>query len=500
MKNFKKIAYLSGIYSIGNFLEKGIAFFFIPIYTTYLGTADYGIIGLMWVTVGLCTKLFYPPINQGFVRHYHAPEFKNKQGLLLFNSLLFLAVQAFVFAVLFFWLSSIIAGLILKNDDLVFIVQVYAFILFFLPLSDFLFTFLKQKEKAKFVVLVSLIHSLLYAGTVLSSLIILDLGVMALIYGTLVGVVFKVCCFLPIFWKESEHKFSFSVLSQPLKYGYPRIVSGCSNLLIQSGDRYVLLIFTTLSSVGLYNFGYQLAGVVNLLFVMPITNALLPITFKQEGDPERQKQFLRKTCTYFYLIGMFGCLVLSLFCKEIIELIAHKEEFWGSWVVVPIVAYSYILGGLGSFFDWGLVMTKNGLRISANILVGAIVNIGLNFLLIPYWGILGAAYSTLISFVVLNGLRLHCSAKFYGLRFDIGRLLHITFAGIGLYALSLLIGNSNSMAIDLGVKILILLSFVLVILFTGFFTSKEKEGLQEAWDNIRSIGLRETYLKVRALN
>ena len=145
-------------------------------------------------------------------------------------------------------------------------------------------------------------------------------------------------------------------------------------------------------------------------------------------------------------------------------------------------------------------MTKNGFRISANVLVGAIVNIGLNFLLIPYWGIMGAAYSTLISFVVLNGLRLHCSAKFYDLHFDMGRLLHITLAGIGLYTLSLFIGSLGSMSLDLGLKFLILLSFVLVLFFTGFFTPKEKETLQKLWDYIRLNGFRETYAKVRALN
>ena len=261
MNRIKKLVYLGGVYSIGNLLEKGITFFFIPIYTTYLGTADYGIIGLMWVTVGLCGKLFYPPINQGFLRHYYAPEFKSKQGLLLFNSLFFLAVQALIFAVVFFWLSNSIAGNILKNEDLIFIVQVYAFILFFLPLSDFLFTFLKQKEKAKFVVYVSWIHSLFYAGTVLSGLIIFDLGVMALIYGTLVGIIFRVCCILPTFWRESEHKISFSVLSKPLKYGYPRIVSGCSNLLIQSGDRSQDCVRQTVSFVDWHAMRHTIASV-----------------------------------------------------------------------------------------------------------------------------------------------------------------------------------------------------------------------------------------------
>jgi len=500
MKRIKKLIYLSGIYSLGSLMDKGITFFFIPIYTTYLGTADYGIIGLMSVTVGLSQKLFYPPVNQGFVRHYYAPEFKGKQGLLLFNSLFFLAFQAFFFALIFFFLSKTIASLVLENEELILIVKIYAFILFFHPLSDFLLTFLRQSEKAKLTILISWAHSLFYAAVVLSGLIFFNLGVMALIYGTLLGFIFKVCCILPTFWRESEHKISFSVLSQPLKYGYPRIISGCSNVLIESGDRYVILIFATLSSVGLYSFGYQIASMINIIFVAPFTAALLPITFKQEGNPDRQKEFLKRTCTYFYLAGMFICLSLSLYSQEIIQIIARKEEFWESWIVVPVVAYSYILAGLGSFFDWGLVMTKNGFRLSANVFIGALVNIGLNFVLIPYWGILGAAFATLLSYIVLNGLRIYCSAKFFDLHFDMGRLLHITLAGVGMYLLSLNIAQTGSLPFNLGLKFLVLLSFILVIFITGFFTPNEKTHMQKLWDNIRLNGLRETYAKVRALN
>ncbi|MFT5501335.1 MAG: O-antigen/teichoic acid export membrane protein, partial [Woeseiaceae bacterium] len=49
MKKIKKLVYLGGMYSIGNLMEKGIAFFFIPIYTSYLDTSDYGIIGVMMI-------------------------------------------------------------------------------------------------------------------------------------------------------------------------------------------------------------------------------------------------------------------------------------------------------------------------------------------------------------------------------------------------------------------------------------------------------------------
>lgn len=499
MKKLKKIAYLGSLYSISSIFEKGISFLFIPIYTTYLGTADYGIMGIMMVTIGLCGSLFYPPVYQGFIRFYYSVEFKGQQGLLLFNSLLFIVIQALLFAAIFFGLSKIFAENILGNKDLIIIVQVYAFILFFQPLCDFLLAFLMQIEKAKLTIVVSSLHSLFYVGFVLFGLIVLKLGVMAMIYGLLFGYIFKICCILPIFWRESTHKISFQVLYQPLKYGYQRVMSGWSSLLIHSGDRYIILFFSTVSTVGLYSFGYQIASIINALFIAPLISAITPIIFKQEDNPAGQKEFIKKSTTYFYLVGMFICLFLSLYSKEIIEMLATKDEFWESWVVVPALVYCYLLSGMGIFFDWGLVMTKNGFRISAIVIFGAIINIGFNFILIPYWGILGAAYATLISYLVINGVRIYYSGIVYDLHFELSRLLHITLVGFGLFMLSLFIAYTGSLATDVGLKFLILLSFPFIIFMSGFFKPWEMVKMKNLWNSIRENGVRKTYSIFMAL-
>ena len=130
-------------------------------------------------------------------------------------------------------------------------------------------------------------------------------------------------------------------------------------------------------------------------------------------------------------------------------------------------------------------MTKHGFRISVNVIFGALVNIGLNFILIPYWGILGAAYATLISFLVLNGIRIYYSAKFYDLHFEMSRLIHITLAGVALFTLSLFIAYTGSLATDLSLKFIILLFFPLVIFMTGFFKPRVKKQMQKNSNKIK---------------
>ncbi len=464
-----------------------------------MGTSDYGIVGLMSITVGLITKFITPPVTNGFIRYYYAPEYKNKKGLLLFNSFMFLTIQSFVLAMLFYYFRGIISVTILKSSDLIHIVKLYVFILFFQPISSFLLSFLRQEEKAKFLIFISWARFVVSTSVILVSLINLKIGVFALIYGNLIGCVFAFVCVLPVFWKYATHKISFSILKSPLRYGYPLIAQGFSILLIESGDRYVLRMFTSLSNVGLYGFGYNFASIINFTLVTPIKHALQPLILKQEGNPDKLKAFTRKSCTYFYLVGMFLCLTLSLYSREAIEIMARKKEFWGSWVIVPIIAFSYLQHGLGAFFGFGLILSKKVYIISGNTLIAAVVNIGLNFVFVPFWGILGAAFATLISYIVWNSLKVYYSAKFYDLYFELKRLAYITIVGVGLYFTSLYIANYGNLYIDMSIKFLILLSYPIIFFMTGFFTVREKKHMRKFWITLRKEGVRETYAKIRAV-
>jgi len=453
----------------------------------------------MSVTVELAARFITTPIISGFNRHYHAPEYKDKRGLLLFNSFLLVSIQSFGLALLFFLFKNVISIIILENKDLVYIVGIYVFILLFSPIDSFLLAFLRQEEKAKFYVFISWTRFILCASFILFGLIYLKIGLLALIYGNLIGILFTIVCIFPLFWKYSTHKISFSVLTSPLKYGYPRILTGFSNILIQSGDRYVLRLFSSLSTVGLYSFGYNLAGIINFLLVVPLKQSIQPIAFKQEANPERQRDFLKRSSTYFYLVGMFVCLLLSLYSKEVIEIMARKREFWNVWVIVPIIAFSYLQHGLGNFLGWGLLMAKKSVYISQNIFIAAVVNIGLNLVFVPIWGILGAAFATLVSYLVWNGLKIYYSRKFYNLHFDLRRLLHITFLGIGLYFMSLFVAHTRYMLLNIFVKFLILLAYPLSFFITEFFTIKEKIYIRKLWRNVKQYGLYGIYARIKAV-
>ena len=475
--SFKKIISLGSLYSLGSISQGALFVLLFPIYTSFLSPHDFGIIGLMSITVSLLTRFVSSPINSAFTRFYYAPEYREKSGILLFNLFLWALLIITCCAVIFWRISEYLAEVLLQDRNLAHLLKIYALILFLQPISSLFLCLLRMLERAKYFVFTSISSLLLSAGLTLYLLTVLKKGVLSLIVGNLFGLMVTVIMVLPVFIRRSIFKLSRSVLVPPLKYAYPLLLSEYSNLLIQSGDRYVLRIFGSVSMVGLYSFGYQIAGILQTALVTPLKQALQPIVLKQEEDPEAVRHFLKVGATYFYLIGCAACLLISLFSREILMLFARKEAFWGAWVIVPIITYSYVQHGIGNFVGWGMGLMKKSFHMSGTVLIAASANIGLNFLFVPQWGMLGAAFATMLSYIVWNVLKAYYSAKFYDLHFEAGRLLHITVIGFGLYGLSLLVANNGAIGTDMALKFLCFLGYPLILWGTGFFSGNEKEYL-----------------------
>jgi len=483
----KRTIQLGSIYSIGSISQGALFVLLFPIYTSFLSPHDFGIIGLMSITVSLLTRFVSSPINSAFTRFYYAPEYEGKSGILLFNLFLWALLIITCCAIIFWRISEYLAGILLQDRDLAHLLKIYALILFLQPFSSLFLCLLRMLERAKYFVFTSILSLLLSASLTLYLLIVLKKGVLALIVGNLFGLIVTVIMVLPVFIKKSTFKLSCSTLIPPLKYAYPLLLSEYSNLLIQSGDRYVLRIFNSVSMVGLYAFGYQIAGILQTALVTPLKQALQPVVLKQEEDPAAIRGFLRVGATYFYLIGCAACLLISLFSREILMLFARKEAFWTAWVIVPIITYSYVQHGLGNFVGWGMGLMKKSFHISGIVLVAALVNIGLNFLLVPQWGMLGAAFATMLSYIVWNFLKAYYSAKFYNLYFEVRRLLHITGIGFGLYGLSLLAVSNTANGTDIGLKFLFFLGYPLILWSTGFFSESEKEYLLKPVNRLKKV-------------
>lgn len=461
------------VYGVGSVLEKSVAFLLLPLYTLYLNPKEYGIIALLMMILNLLQVLVVTPPQAGLNRYYYAPEWNGREGILFLNASLCVVAMSAALALLVYSTRSWIAASIISDPQTKDLVALYAVCMLFKPLGNYTLNFLWLRQKAKLFVMVSLLRFLSSVSLIVLLMVKWHLGVYAVGFGELVLGIFPVIALSRFSVQSMQWTVSFPTVWAILRYGFPLILNGVSNNLIQWSDRYLLRVFMTVSSVGLYTFAYNFSAILNFILVVPSKQAVQPFVLQLEQTPDAQRAFISKCCTYFTLAGMGIWLPFSIFSEWGIRVMASDEMFYQGWRVVPILSFCYMLHGLGNFFAWGIIMEKKSWHLSWVSALSAAVNISLNILLIPLWGIMGAALATLMSYLLWDALKLYYSYKQYSLKFDFKKIIHVTIVALFLYFLAFNIDVFSFPIYSIMLKIVICLSYPLILYFSGFFQDKE---------------------------
>ena len=474
---YKKLISLGSVYTLGSITENGLSFLLLPILTVYLSVADYGVVGMMTALMALLSAILQAPFSAGFQRYYYQEGYKEHQGKMLFTGLFLILIPSCLIALGFFFYQALLAQAFLGNEDFAYVFEIYALIVLFFPFQQLLLALLRIQQKAKTYVALNVIRLVTYVGLVLFLLIYLDMGLKGLVLGYLYKSVFDVIVLFPYLLRNLQFTFDFSHIKPLLRYGYPLILVTVSLTIMNVTDRFVLKFFDpSLNSTGLYSFGYKFGAIVGILLTVPMKNTVNPIIMEIEKNTNELKAFLSRSTSYFYIIGIFLFLGLALFSREIVQFVAQKESFWASWVVIPVIAFAFVLDGMKDLFGKGLVMAKKTMTAGLILTSGAVLNIGLNFLLIPSFNISGAAFATLLSFGWVAAVNIIYSNKYYPIGYNWNKLIKTTALAVSILGVSMAINFMDlSLLAKIVTKTLLLAVFVWTVWEFDYLTKSEKE-------------------------
>lgn len=208
-----------------------------------------------------------------------------------------------------------------------------------------------------------------------------------------------------------------------------------------------------------------------MFFVMPMNLTLLPIAFrlyKKEGD----KEYFSKILTYVTLILVWTALVLSLFSQQIINVFTIQKSYSSAYLIIPIIAFSYVFLGMRLVTTLGMYMTKNTKHIATTTIIASILNIVLNIIFIPKYGIIAAAYSTLFSFAFLYIITYRISNSYFKIRYENKKIGLILTISVILYIITLFFNNYDFFIV-LILKLIIVISFPFILYFFNYFDNSE---------------------------
>ncbi|MDD5447731.1 MAG: oligosaccharide flippase family protein [Actinomycetota bacterium] len=458
-------------YLLASIVTSLLGFIAVPIFTRILTPKEYGIYSLVVSGVMLASPFIYAWLSASVLRFY--PEYKKLDKLDTFYSTVLHFLPYFL--VFFLLIASPCVALFVPLGDYKAAV-VAGIVVFALYSTAYICNaLLRARQLAWQYAFLSILNQ---SGRYLlgAALIAwLGFGPEGIIIGW--GVTIAIAIPLALIWASAPKHFSWkgydpSLFHQFFSYGFVLVFTNFLGQVLTSGDRYVLQFIKGPSSVGIYTVVYSLSAAVASLSVSFISMGAAPVVIKTyEFEGEGAAVVLINRVTRYILLlllpSMFGIWALR---DRIFTVITSPRYLAGSVALLPLA-----IGFIFEFIGWpamtNIVLKKKTKLFAIPAATSALVNIGLNFALIPHFGITGAAVATMISYMLHFVILTAISLRYMRWSFPWLDAIKIAFA-TSVMALSL--GALESLEIGgvFGLLILILLGaaiyFAVFLLVRGF--------------------------------
>jgi O-antigen/teichoic acid export membrane protein len=452
-------------YSIGNIIPQAAGFILLPIYTRYLTPSDYGIISSMQVLSAILTVFFTIAIDRSIYRLYFDYKTdKDKRDYLgtITISIFFISM---IILLLLFVFKGVVGG-IYKTIEF-YPYYVYAILTAFFAVFSIIpkIYFQLNKNAGKFVI-ISILQFLLSTGFILWFVI----GEKSGADGMLKGMMFANIVLLPVFIYVSikiiNFTFNAQILKESIAFSLPMIPALLSAWVLNLSDRVFIERYLDIHDVGIYSLGYKIAGLVHV-FAYAFFYAYGPVFYKLANS---ENQEIAKIKIYNYnniyiktiLIMLF---LIALFSKEAIQLLLDPK-YYEAYKIVPIIALAYFISEVSGLFNLMIYQEKKVIALASIGIAGAILNILLNFLFIKPFGLMGAAYATIISFIVIIFLSWMLAKKCYYIPIEWRKLFQYIVGGASIVFILFFL--------DLGITISLLIKLIITTVIIAQVVMKNR--------------------------
>ena len=448
----KKTIGHAGIYSLGVILSRAISFLMLPIYTRYLSPSDYGVLEILEVTVDIVSIFTGMGIVQGLFKFYQQYEGeRDKKELvstLFILVILFYATSCFLGGLFSSGISSLAFGTSeYRRYILVSFMNLFLSFLIYVPLA-----YVQAKHRSAFFVSVNAVKLAMQLSLNILMVVYLGMGVLGVLYSTLiscaaVGGVLTFYTFAKVKWTFSKEK-----ALKLLTFGYPFVFSGLGAFILTYSDRYFLNYYSHLSNVGIYSLGYKFGFLLMTFPVRPVFNIWMVQRFeilKKENYEELFNQFL----AWFVIVTLSVALFIALGVEDLLKIMS-SPLFWDAYKIVPIILLAYFFQACTDFFNFGILHSGKTKHMAYATTLSAGVIIVLSFVLIPRYGIHGAAWVTSISFAI--------------------RLLYVYVASQNLFRIGYKLGRPAGAA---AVAVAVFLTYAVGSGFTSIFNNRLMSGI-----------------------
>lgn len=476
----------AGIVFLGTAFGRLMAYFYILLLANKLGSSGYGLLSLGFVIVEFLVVISLVGFYDGLVRYisfYNERKSNAKIKGAIVSSLKICIPVSLIFAVLLFIFSKQISVYLFHTTELIPILKIFPFAIPFLVLSTLFFGIMRGFQKIDYEIFakegISKTAKLLFAFVII---FFFTLDLKYIVYSYLFSVLALFIVSLVIvhdlvkkLWKVKAKEYK----KELFVFSFPLMLVGLMVILLGWTDIFMLGIFKTASDVGVYNVAMPIS---RLILVIPVAIVALFVpmisALYSKKDKKSIKSVFVNATKWNFLLNVPVFLSILIFSKEILSLM-FKSEYGVGLYVILILSIGLFINSISYSCSGVLLAIKRTKEIFFAILIFSVINVILNYILIPKYGIIGAGIATSIAFGFGGVLNIGFCYKFSKMHpFKFGYIFKSLVSGIIVYGLFFVLKSAVNMGnIFLLIFWLIIcgLIYLLVLYLLKTFNREDKD-------------------------
>ncbi len=387
----------SSIYLGSSMLNKMIPFLLLPIMTSYLSPEEYGTLSIYVILISFYGAFIGMAMQTNISKNF----FKvSKEDLsLIIGNILIILFSTFTIALLFTYCMTLFF-------DNVFSIPAswllaIPFISVMMMINEINTTILRNEQRAYMFGIFEISNTFIKMSMTIVFLVIFSLSWYSQVLGTLMGS--AIFSMVGIFYMKQRAYISMKLNKEKIKsilsISFPLIPHVIGGVVIAMSDRLFIEQMVGIEAVGMYSVGYMF-GMVVLLFTDAFIKAWSPWFYKSIVNPTAEKKIKIVKYSYIYIVSIFILAIIISTAGEWILPYVVDEKFYSAKEYIVWIALGYAVHGVYKIFFPYLVHINKTEFLAFSTLLAAVINVVLNYFFIQYYGAIGAAYATIVSFLV----------------------------------------------------------------------------------------------------
>lgn len=477
MSGLSKLYSNSVIYAISSFIGKAIGFVMIPIYTRCLTPSDYGVIELMYRAADVASLVVAMGLGPAVTRFYFDYQEQKERNEVVSSGIIAILGFGAVLMVLISVFREQCSILLFGDTKLELLVQLAA-ISTLLDLAVIVpMAYVQAEQKSFYYAGVSLAKLMTGLAMNIWLVVCLRQGVIGVAYSAVISSLVSALLIFPMVVRRIGIRFSTEKTMEMFNYGLPMVPGQMAMFALSFSDRFILGRYAGTAELGTYSLGYKFGMLMNVLVAQPFFTAWVPYALSIAASRDCGRTY-SDALRHFAAAAVGFALLISLMARDLVRLMADPAYISGYLVIAPI-CLGHVMRALANQIEIGILISKQTTFRLLTVGTSAILNVALNFALVPGYGAMGAAWAAGVSFTFFAVITYIVSNKLFSVSYDIWRVLGTVAVGVIIYAASTMV-RIKSPALSIATNLGFLACFPIGLVVFGIWPRGEVRQISDA--------------------